>query len=62
MNKQQVQFKPDSDVLSFFYPGVEDKVRTVNRAPLAFTAKLLTKATIMPNKQSIIENFQLVGF
>lgn len=51
----------DNDVLSFFYPGVEDKIKTVNRAPVVFTAQLLSKQKVLPQTSSLIKRFQLVS-
>ncbi|XP_067945880.1 adipolin-like [Watersipora subatra] len=51
----------DEDVLSFFYPGVDDKVKTVNRAPAAFTTSLLDKVNIKPEKTVQLKRFQLTG-
>jgi len=49
------------DDIAQFYPGVNDKIRTVNRAPTAYSTQLLQDVTIEPDNSLLISNFQLVS-
>lgn len=51
----------DGEVLSNFYPGVQDKIRTINRSPTVFTTKLLDSVSVAPGKMTQLQKFQLVG-
>ena len=51
----------DGEVLSNFYPGVQDKIRTINRSPTVFTTKLLDSVSVAPGKMTQLQKFQLVS-